>query len=98
MTDFQTITVTRHVDETGDRLTVDHPWPFDVQITGELLQNADPRVLNRDGDRVIFTVYNGTAVYDIRRRDPVFDRYDLSLIEGNYTPASELIEAEGSKE
>lgn len=48
----------------GNQIMVDE-WLPEILITDALLDNADKRFLNRDGDVIRFTLTNGRATYRI---------------------------------
>jgi hypothetical protein len=63
--DSKDITFTQHGD---GRVTVDR-FPAEIETADEFLARASPSLCRVDGDRLILTLANGSAVYVLVRTD-----------------------------
>ena len=56
--------VTTHTNAADGTKTVTvERWPRQIDVDEVLIANADPAMVQRDGDRLHFTVANGRATY-----------------------------------
>jgi hypothetical protein len=58
-----TVSFTVKVVDGDRRIYVDRPWPTEILIATELIENGDPALIRVDGEIVKFSVNNGSATY-----------------------------------
>lgn len=73
---FGVIEVIKNWDNGVETYELRGEWPERVKIAGAVLDEPNPAVLRKDGERLVFTLANGSAVYLIYRYDLHLDLYD----------------------